>query len=789
MSTVPADVHGPSDAELIESVRGGTVSAYGSLYERHVAAAYNLARQLARSPAESDDLVSEAFAKVLDTLRAGRGPDSAFRAYLLTALRHTAYDKTRRERKVELADDVGNVSGADVSVPFSDTAVAGLERSLAARAFARLPERWQAVLWHTEIEGQSPAEVAPILGLSPNGVSALAYRAREGLRQAFLQVHLDGTSAERCRATTERLGAWTRGGLSKREKAQVEAHLDECDRCRALAAELADVNGALRGIIGPLVLGVGFAGYLAATGGKAAAVASAGAAVGASGAGGAAGAAAAGPRQFAGVAGSTAALAAAVALALTSGGGSQIPAAQVAPPPPPPPAASPVPPPAPPPPAVPPPAPPPAQPPPPVAPPPVAPPPAAPPPAAPPPAPAPPPPAGTPTLIANGPTAPIDIVPGSGPVPLPIVVRNNGTGDSPPVTATLNLPRGVTAIPGGPRRHAGDGMLRLNAAQPNGTVNCPGGTGTVTCTSQTGLRPGESVTLLFQIDAAEDAPSGEITGTVSGGAFSVKITMRVVVIPHKDLVDLTARAGNLGDILPWLPNRSVETSSLNTGTSTKPVTVSVDERAFPVSMTHPVKCSTGEDSTTCTTLGPVKPGERVAISFHVKSWGWPMDGPTASGGLIGGTPGTTGEAKHPHHPQPKIVMVTATLGSSRDVDEVRLSGWHWQNPWPWPPGQFPGIKPPPTTTTTTKPPTTTTTKPGRPSASLPTIPGLPVISGTTTTTPPATTTTPSPSLAPRPALPAPKPADPACPGLPPWARLLLGDDGQLLCGSQNRWPR
>ncbi|MGH3879513.1 MAG: sigma-70 family RNA polymerase sigma factor, partial [Actinophytocola sp.] len=272
MATVPAEIEGPSDAELIDAVRKGTVSAYGSLYQRHVSSAYNLARQLTRSPAEADDLVSEAFAKVLDTLRAGRGPDSAFRAYLLTALRHTAYDKTRRDRKIELSDDVETAGGASLAEPFSDTAVAGLERSLAAQAFARLPERWQAVLWHTEIEGQSPADVAPILGLTANGVSALAYRAREGLRQAYLQVHLAEITELRCRATAERLGAWTRQGLAKREKAQVEAHLDECERCRALAAELADVNGAMRGFVAPLVLGIGAAGYLAATASKAGAL-------------------------------------------------------------------------------------------------------------------------------------------------------------------------------------------------------------------------------------------------------------------------------------------------------------------------------------------------------------------------------------------------------------------------------------------------------------------------------------------------------------------------------------
>jgi RNA polymerase sigma factor (sigma-70 family) len=333
MTAVPADIPGPSDAELIDAVRKGTLSAYGELYERHVASAYNLARQLTRSQMEADDLVSEAFAKVMETLTAGRGPDSAFRAYLLTALRHTAYDKTRRDRRIELSEDVGEASGAyqeRVSVPFTDTAVAGLERSLAAKAFARLPERWQAVLWHTEVEGQSPAQVAPLLGLSPNGVSALAYRAREGLKQAYLQVYLAGSTDDSCRATTDRLGAWVRDGLSKREKAQVEAHLDGCARCRALAAELRDVNSSLRIFVAPLVLGTGTAGYLAAATAGAGALAGGAVAVGSEAAAvaGGAGGNASLPRRFLGVGASAAALAAAIAVGLTAGGGDrQIPPA------------------------------------------------------------------------------------------------------------------------------------------------------------------------------------------------------------------------------------------------------------------------------------------------------------------------------------------------------------------------------------------------------------------------------------------------------------------------------
>ncbi|NKE63701.1 sigma-70 family RNA polymerase sigma factor [Lentzea sp. PSKA42] len=264
----------PSDADLIDAVRDGKVEAYGKLYERHVRSATILALQLSTSSADADDLVADAFAKVLAALRTGGGPGAAFRPYLLTAVRHAAYDRTRKEKRLELAGNVEEVPGATkvTSVPFRDKAVEDLDQALAATAFASLPERWQTVLWHTAIEGQSPGEIAPLLGLTANGVSAMAFRAREGLRKAFLQAHVAQEPAERCRATVTKLGAWTRGGLKGREAVQLDAHMDDCAECRALASELADVNGALRGLIAPIVLGTGTAGYLAAAATKGAAV-------------------------------------------------------------------------------------------------------------------------------------------------------------------------------------------------------------------------------------------------------------------------------------------------------------------------------------------------------------------------------------------------------------------------------------------------------------------------------------------------------------------------------------
>ncbi|WP_447007742.1 sigma-70 family RNA polymerase sigma factor [Saccharothrix isguenensis] len=525
-------VRPPADAELIEAVRDGEVQAYGLLYERHVTAARNLARHLSQSGAEADDLVSEAFAKVLDVLRAGLGPDSAFRAYLLTAVRHSAYDRTRRDKRLRLVDDVEAVSGVEkvTTVPFQDPAVATLERSLATRAFESLPERWQTVLWHTEIEGQTAAQLAPMLGLTANGASALAYRAREGLKTAYLQAHLERNPTNRCRATVAKLGSWTRGGLNRREAAQVEAHLDECVHCRALAAELADVNGTLRAVIAPLVLGTGVTGYLAASAGAAKAGTAAGAAAGA--VAGAVGAAANSVAPWLGVAASTTAVVFAVVWGLNTAPRTAVPTAEALPPTvnadsqkprsttAPRSAATKV--------------------------------------------------TGAthPTTLGSatsvvepvpptGPTAEVTttdepapkpsessaplvpVVPegftmntGGPPVDVPVTIRNPGRTPVPSPTLVLSLPEGVRVVgPGGNLR--GKVLVRFDGSAQQ-TIGCPAGQGTVTCAAGRELAAGGSVTFVLRLLAGPKAVGGAVSGTVTAGsAPPVTVEFPVTVTSKK----------------------------------------------------------------------------------------------------------------------------------------------------------------------------------------------------------------------------------------------------------------
>ncbi|MEV8508636.1 sigma-70 family RNA polymerase sigma factor [Actinoplanes sp. NPDC051475] len=228
-----------ADTELMAAVRAGDTGAYGVLYERHRSGARALAHGLVTDHADADDLVAETFAKVFATLRAGRGPLVAFRAYLYTTLRHVCYHRARRDRRLEFTDDLTRY---DEGEPFLDPALDRMERTFAAQAFQALPDRWRDVLWRTEVEGASPAEVAPQLGLTPNAVAVLAHRAREGLRRLYLQQHVAVADPPECRWAGDRLGGHVRGRLAPRDAVRLRTHLSWCGDCRARLAEVTEIN-------------------------------------------------------------------------------------------------------------------------------------------------------------------------------------------------------------------------------------------------------------------------------------------------------------------------------------------------------------------------------------------------------------------------------------------------------------------------------------------------------------------------------------------------------------------
>jgi len=236
----------PTDTALIAAARRGDVDAFDSLADRHRDAAVKLARCSGIGNAEEQ--VDATIAAARTELRAGTGPATAFRPYLLTLLRRRQSGPRRSRRK---ADD----ARADLAVPIECVLTT-------AKAFKNLPEDAQVAIWHTEVEGEPLLETGKLLGLEATAVAELSFSARDSLRAAQLLEHRAAITTAECRWTTNRLGGYARNTLSEAHTAAVAAHLEDCELCGEVAPAVATVESDLALLLASVVLGSAAAAYL-----------------------------------------------------------------------------------------------------------------------------------------------------------------------------------------------------------------------------------------------------------------------------------------------------------------------------------------------------------------------------------------------------------------------------------------------------------------------------------------------------------------------------------------------
>ena len=259
LNTAPAS----DDHALLTRVHAGEDAGFAELFARHAGPVRGYALRLVKDPADAEDIAAEAFFRVLQAIRRGSGPADNVRAYLFTVVRRLAAEQAGRNRDVPVADEELNRRVG----PDADRTDARVDAHLIARAFSSLPQRWRNVLWHVEVEGERPAVVAGQFGLSANATAALARRARDGLRAAYLQAHVTPPAGPTgCRSVVDKLGAYTAGQLRGAEVRRIRAHLTTCSDCARLQAELADVCAGLRRhagtLVPPVLIGGGLSGHV-----------------------------------------------------------------------------------------------------------------------------------------------------------------------------------------------------------------------------------------------------------------------------------------------------------------------------------------------------------------------------------------------------------------------------------------------------------------------------------------------------------------------------------------------
>lgn len=174
------------DAELLARSRDGDCLAFAELFLRYRRVARRVAAQTS-SVLDPEDVSAEAFLRVWRALRNGGGPSQAFGTYLSTSVRNVALNWCRVPREVPIEPQ----TLAIVLDDRGDSGVALAQIGLISRAFRTLPQRWQDALWATEVEGVTISDLAARLGTSNNAASALCLRARNGLRKAWLRVHME----------------------------------------------------------------------------------------------------------------------------------------------------------------------------------------------------------------------------------------------------------------------------------------------------------------------------------------------------------------------------------------------------------------------------------------------------------------------------------------------------------------------------------------------------------------------------------------------------------------------
>ncbi len=231
----------PSDAELLLRLRGGDAKAYETLWSRHIGAALRLARRIDRDRAE--DLVSESFLAVYrQVTTTDAGPTEAFRAYLFTVIRNTAARWGREMERFPVLPEAEPFHADDgLSIVSKEADAAEV-----LAAFRALPDRWQRVLWLSEVDEVPRPRIAAELRIRPNAVSSLHRRARAGLLNHWLIRQVPEALRTDTAHRAELLPGYVIGNLAAAERAAAEAHLTACPACTELLGELRNSASALQ---------------------------------------------------------------------------------------------------------------------------------------------------------------------------------------------------------------------------------------------------------------------------------------------------------------------------------------------------------------------------------------------------------------------------------------------------------------------------------------------------------------------------------------------------------------
>ena len=148
---------------------------------------FRLALRITLNRAEAEDVVQETMIKVWNRRDKWEEIES-IEAFCLTICRNIAIDKTKKaeNQNLSLADNHEAPDYSYASNP-EEQAVQRDRVALIRRLIDELPEKQRSIMQLRDVEGKSYKEIAKILAISEEQVKVNIFRARQTIKQKFIE--------------------------------------------------------------------------------------------------------------------------------------------------------------------------------------------------------------------------------------------------------------------------------------------------------------------------------------------------------------------------------------------------------------------------------------------------------------------------------------------------------------------------------------------------------------------------------------------------------------------------
>ena len=147
---------------------------------------FRLALRITFDRAEAEDVVQDTMIRVWNK-REEWSQFGSIEAYCLTVAKNLAIDRSQKKeaQNVELTPEMEEES--EISGPY-DQLVNNERMSIIHRLINELPEKQRLIMQLRDIEGESYKEIAKILNLTEEQVKVNLFRARQKVKQRYLEI-------------------------------------------------------------------------------------------------------------------------------------------------------------------------------------------------------------------------------------------------------------------------------------------------------------------------------------------------------------------------------------------------------------------------------------------------------------------------------------------------------------------------------------------------------------------------------------------------------------------------